>query len=364
MHVLILSCNTGQGHNSAAHAIKEALQRRGDSCEFHNALLFLSQVHDKIICDGHTFVYRRMPKLFGVGYRYEERHSPKFICSQMRLGVGKFQAFIEKRNFDAVICTHSFASILVNEYKKQTGHNILNAFVATDYTCCPGAPESECDIYFTPHPLLNSEFVSCGISSTKVVPLGIPVSEQFLIPTEKAAARKELGLPNNKKIVLVGCGSMGCGPIVKMSALLSRRLPGELIVVACGNNSRLLERLTRLEHGNILPLPYTKKMALYLSAADVFISKAGGLSTTEAICKQTPLLYIDAVPGCETRNIDFMIENGYASSADSPKDAVNKVIGILNNPKHALSGIKECRSHLAPNPADAICSYIENHIKS
>ena len=99
MNILILSCNTGQGHNSAAHAIKDALERRGHICETQNALLFLSLVDDKVISNGHSFVYKRLPKLFGVGYRYEERHEPKFICRQMRRGIGKFKRFLDENNF-------------------------------------------------------------------------------------------------------------------------------------------------------------------------------------------------------------------------------------------------------------------------
>ena len=136
------------------------------------------------------------------------------------------------------------------------------------------------------------------------------------------------------------------------------KMPKALVIVACGHNERLLDRLARLGRANIMPLPYTKKMHLYLSAADVFISKAGGLSTSEAIYAGVPLLYIDAVPGCETRNIEFMLGNNFATAADSPHDAANKVVGILNNPKKALDKTATCLSGMAPNPADAICDEV------
>lgn len=364
MHILILSCSTGQGHNSAALAIKEAVERRGDTCEFHNALLFLSQIYDRVVCDGHVFIYKRFPKLFGVGYRFEENHPPTIIINQMKLGVKKFAKFFESKNFDAIVCTHSFASLIVNEYKKRSGSKVPLAFVSTDYTCCPGAPESEADLYFAPHPLLRGEFEASGIKPESFFPFGIPVSNKFIEKRDKSEARRELGLPQNRKIVLLGCGSMGCGPIAKLAALLSRRLPDALIVVVCGNNLRLLERLTRLEHDNIIPLPYTKKMALYLAASDVYITKAGGLSTTETILSDVPLLYIDAVPGCETRNIDFMVGNNFAAAAESHTDVINKVIGILNNPQKALDGVKKCRSSLADDPAEAICAQLEKFLAS
>lgn len=362
MRVLLLSCNTGQGHNSAALAVKEELERRGHTCEFHNSLLFVSQLYDKVICDGHVFIYRRFPKLFGVGYRFEEKHPPTIIVNQMKLGLKKFANFIEENHFDAIVCSHSFSSLLVNEYKRRYDSNIPLAFISTDYTCCPGAPESNADRYFSPHPLLTPEFEAAGVDSEKVFPFGIPVSKKFIDKRDKMDTRASLGLPRDKKIVLLGCGSMGCGPIAKIAALLSRRLPNALVLVACGNNVRLLERLTRIDGKNILPLPYTKRMADYIAASDLYITKAGGLSTTECVLSEVPLLYIDAVPGCETRNIDFMIGNKFATAADGITDVVNKTIGILNNPARALDGIKKCRESLAPNPAESICIELEKFI--
>ncbi len=363
MRVLILSCNTGQGHNTAALAIKEAFEKKGHSCDMQNTLLFLSKVHDTIICDGHVFVYKRLPKLFGVGYRYEENHEPKFIRSQLRLGVKKFGEFLKGNNFDVIVCTHVFSSILVNEYKKKTGYDCPCAFISTDYTCHPGAFESSADLYFTPHPALTDEFVSAGIDKTKIYPLGIPISQKFLSCVSKEEAREALSLPPDKKIVLVGGGSMGCGPIVRLSDLLSQRLSEDgLVVVACGSNEQLLERIAKLKSPNILPLPYTKRMDLYLDAADLYLSKAGGLSTTEAVFKQIPLLYIAAVPGCESRNIDFMTSQGYADSADTPEDARDAAVSILQNPEKARERISGCRALLPDDPAQAICQEVEKLI--
>lgn len=363
MRILILSCNTGQGHNTAAHSIKEALDKRGDSYEMKNALRFLSQTADDIICDGHVFLYRRLPKLFGVGYRFEERHSPKFICNQLRRGIGKLQKYLSENHFDAIICTHIFAAILVNELKKKTGLKIFTGLITTDFTCYPGSVEASADAYFIAHPLLTGDYLQLGISKEKIIPCGIPVSQQFLTKENSISARQSLGLPLDRHIVLVSGGSMGAGPIVKMSKLLSNRLSDSLIVVACGTNTRLIQKISSLNMPNILALPFTKKMALYLDAADVYLSKAGGLSTAEAVMKEIPLVYINAVPGCETRNIEFMTKNSYAAAAFTPEDAVMRTVYALNHKDSAKAGISKCRSELALNPADYICEHISVSIK-
>ncbi len=368
MRILILSCSTGQGHNTAAKAVKEAFERNGDTCEMKSALMFLSQVADDVICDGHVFLYKRLPKLFGVGYRFEERHSPKFICNQLRRGVGKLEKYLSENSFDAIVCTHVFGSILVNELKKKTGVNYPVALIGTDYTCHPGTIESNADMNFIAHPLVAKEYLNVGIPSENIYAGGIPVSSNFITPGVKREARNMLGLPQDKKIVLLSCGSMGCGPLIKLSHLLSRRLHDEaIIVVACGNNNALFETLSQSDCHNIFPIPFTKNLHIYLDAADLYLTKAGGLSTTEAIYKETPIVYINAVPGCETRNIDFMTENGYAAAAFSPEEAVNRVVFALNHPQSVKKGIKSCKNALSPDPAqfvrDTVFEYVSKNKK-
>lgn len=364
MRILILSCNTGQGHNSAAHALKEALERHGDVCDIHNALLFLSPTKDKIICNGHVFVYRNLPRLFGLGYRYEEKHPPTFICKQLSHGIGKIHDFLLQNPYDAIICVHVFAAILVNEMKKETGMQIYTSFVSTDYTCCPGALQSEADTYFTPHPLLNDEFFRAGIAQDTVVPCGIPVSRVFLNRVPKTEARRVLGLPQDREIVLIGCGSMGAGSIEDLAIRLSEKLgDAAFIIVCCGSNQRMLSKMLRLEHSNILPLGYTRRMSLYMDAADLYLSKAGGLSTTEAVMKQLPLIYMNAVPGCETKNIEFMTRHGFAAASFSDEEALQLVDQVLKNPESARAKIAECRQALPADPADVICEYIRHHLE-
>lgn len=362
MNILILSCNTGQGHNTAAAAVLEAFEKKGHTAKIENTLLFISKIHDDIISDGHVFIYKNFPKLFGVGYRFEENHEPKFIQNQLRLGAKKFGEYLSKNNYDAIVCTHVFSAILVNEYKKKTGDTIPCGFISTDYAVYPGALECQADLYFTAHPLQNNEFIEAGISEDKIYPFGIPVSYKFIENISKDKAREELELPTDSKIVLIGGGSMGCGPIAALASMISEKLPHAFVIVACGNNERLIEQISRLGQHNILPLPYTNRMDLYLSAADLYLTKAGGLSTTEAIYKAVPLLYINAVPGCETRNIDFMSAHSYASVAFTPEEASSLAVEIVNNPENAINSIIKCRSQLPPDPAMAIVGKIEETV--
>ena len=78
MKTLILSCDTGEGHNSCAKAIAEEFLSRGEECDICEALHFLSEGAQKLITSGHTFMYRHTPKLYQSGYRFSENHPDMF----------------------------------------------------------------------------------------------------------------------------------------------------------------------------------------------------------------------------------------------------------------------------------------------
>lgn len=74
MKTLILSCNTGEGHNSCAKAIKEYFDSKKEVCIIQDGLEFISPRVSDVVSRGHAFIYRRMPFLFKYGYEYSEKH--------------------------------------------------------------------------------------------------------------------------------------------------------------------------------------------------------------------------------------------------------------------------------------------------
>lgn len=318
MNFLILTCSTGGGHNSTAAAISEYLTAQGHGCQEIDCLSFLSPAKAKLISDGHVLLYRKAPKLFGMGYRFEEQHTPKFILSQCEGCAEAFARAVRDANCDALICVHVFASLIATA-AIQYGMKQPFYFVATDYTCSPGVSSGEPNAFFIPHPALTEEFIACGVPADKIVPTGIPVRTQFYERGDKIQARRKLDLPETGKLVLLTCGSMGAGPMEDLALLLDLSLRHEdHLAVICGTNVKLVERLHKAPlSSRVHIIGFTHEMNTYMDASDLILTKPGGLTTTEVLAKHLPLVYINAVPGCETRNLDFMVQRGYARTADS-----------------------------------------------
>jgi len=359
MRVLILSANTGGGHNSTANALGEQLQKLNVEYKIADALAYISEKVSDFISKGHSYIYRNMPKLFGMGYRYEERHSTAFIYSQCAKGAKALQEELEAGQYTAVICTHVFGGLMMTEVKKKTGDPTPCYFVSTDYTCHPGVSDLKMDGYFIPHRMLLGEFVRNGIVADKLFATGIPVNSKFYEEEDKNTVRVELGLPIDKRIVMLSCGSMGCGKMEKSALKLYEELPQDAaLVVLCGNNQKTYDALKPHLGDRLYAVGYTKEMWRYMTAADIYITKPGGLTTSEAIVKRVPMIFINAVPGCETRNYDFLIECGVASGVKKWKRLIGLVNEFLNKPaipQAQMEAMKEFTPHVA---AELICKKV------
>ena len=242
MRFLILSGSTGGGHNSAAMAIKEYCEAQGNECEIKDALTFCSEGKAYLVNNGHVFIYKKAPKLFGLFYHLLEK-KPKeegnnsILYDIITFGGKGLYKYLKANHYDAIICTHIFAGMLVTHIKAKYNLDIKIHLVATDYTCSPGAYEVDADYIFIPHRYLLDEFKSYGIKEEKLISSGIPVRSSFYERTDKLTAKKDLGLPTDKKIVLLMGGSMGCGPIAKLSETICKKMAEDShLVVISGNN--------------------------------------------------------------------------------------------------------------------------------
>lgn len=343
MRILLLSCNTGGGHNSAAAAICAHFVERGVTCDVRDALLFVSEFHTTVLSRGHSFMYRHMPRLFGVGYRFEEKHQPFFLYKQLSLGAKKFYAFLNENAYDAVVCTHIFGNMLVTETRRKYGVSIPHFSVTTDYTLHPGTDMIDASRFFIAAEQLRSLFLDVGIPNERIISSGIPVSSAFLKAEDRQSARLRLGLPAEGKTVLLFSGSIGCGKLHRIATELEHRLPQDCtLVVLCGNNARMYKRMRKKCGLRMTVVGYTNQVAEYMAAADLCIAKPGGLSTTEMLTMGLPMILLLTVPGCETHNLDFFEGLGVAEGTDDWTEAVRMTLELIEDDVR----LADMRAHL------------------
>lgn len=340
MKVLVLSCDTGGGHNTCGRAVTEACRQRQIPCGMDDAFRFVSPALSRCVSYGFDRVYRYTPGLFGAGYRFSENHPRAFrrrsaACRFWILGAKKLARLIREQGYDTIVCTHIFSGMLATEARNRHGLTVKTCFVATDYTCYPGSGSFDLDYYYIPHEELRKKYEAAGVPTERIRVSGIPVREGFLRRGEKAAARRTLGLPEECRHLMVMCGSMGCGPMEEMSELLLEKLPRNgFVSVLCGNNRSLAETLERRCGGDARFRIYgfTDLVPQLMDSADLYLTKPGGISVTEAAHKGLPMVFIDAVAGCETHNMRFFLERGAAVTADDVAALTETCLALLEEP--------------------------------
>ncbi len=365
MRLLILSCNTGEGHNAAAKAIREYFEKRNAVCDIKDAIAIRSPQKSRQISRQYAFVCRHIPKLFDALYRHAYEHrarngSRSHLYKQAILSCDALERFLQAHSYDGIICTHVVSAMMLTELKRRGSLPTKTYLVTTDHVCHPGTEETSLDAYFIPSKELTEDFCKNGIPASKIIPTGIPAAHDFYTKLSKTEAKRKLGIAEDKKIVLLMGGSMGCGPIKALVKKLPKRLPENgMLIVICGSNRRLYNTLAAAPLGDkVQIIGYTDAVPLYMDAAELMLTKPGGLSCTEAAAKALPMIFFDVISPYEMANVSFFTERGCAQRGSSISALCSLTQACLDEPARLKDMSEALRKAFTGCAAEKIYDYI------
>lgn len=392
--VLIMSASTGGGHNRAARAIKEELEQKtidgfNIQCEIVDSLKLVNNTMDKIISRGYEKSAIYTPKAYGSVYRFSEtslvsknEFKGNLLTSLM---AKKFKKLLNDSRPDLIIGTHPFPMIALSTLKKHSDggsdhglhlgdhHNTIDVppmiSVLTDYTTHSTWIQNEIDYYIVGHEYVKELLTYEGVDAEKIKPFGIPVEKSFLSNRDKEEVLNELGLSSDKLTVLLMGGSFGAGNIKEtLEELLDIDRDFQILVIT-GRNESLKEKLekklaTHNHNKNICVLGYTNKMNDILASIDVLITKPGGLTTTEALLKDVPMIVPYYIPGQEEENLDFLSNCG-AALRTTKKYTLSVLLKVLIDDPSRLDMLKKnIKSIRKFNSSQNIANLVEDVLLS
>ena len=380
--VLIMSASTGGGHNRAAKAMKDEIEKKcidGEhiTCEIIDSLKLINTTMDKIISSGYEKSAKYTPKAWGGVYKMSDanivsKHEYKGNLFNTLLA-SKLKKLLKERKPDLIIGTHPCPMIALSTLKKKYPYrNAFNSFfvpplisVLTDYTAHSTYIQDEIDYYIAGDEYVKEVLISEGVDGDKIKPYGIPVEKSFLEHREKSVVLEELGLAPDKFTVLLMGGSFGAGNIKDtLKELLEIDRDFQIIVIT-GRNETLKEKLEKsLEKytidKNISILGFTQDMNDILSAVDIIVSKPGGLTTTECLLKELPMIIPYYIPGQEEENMDFLSNCG-AALRTSKKFTISVLLKVLiDNPMRMELLKNNIKSVKKQNTAEDIANLVSN----
>ena len=364
MKILILSCNTGEGHNSASRALKEEFDSFGIECEIKDTLSFASKKISDYISNIYIQMALKAPnmwgKIYNAGKNFPRTRAKSPVYYANSLYSERMAKYINKNDFDVLVMPHLYPGEAATYLRKRGKIKAKLYMVATDYAPCPFFEEVEVDRYFIPHADLVDDYVERGIERDQLIVSGIPVSRRFNNRLSKDEARKKVGLPEGKKIALIMTGSMGFGNTKTISDKLLRDAPDMLQIILGGNNEDLKATLRKeyLDKENIRILDFTKEVPVYMDACDILFTKPGGLTSTEACVKNIPLVHTAPIPGNEIENAEFFRDHGLSIYNEDTERSVREAVALLNDPELTRKMIMAQDTQINADAAMQIAKYI------
>ncbi|TMQ64858.1 MAG: glycosyltransferase [Candidatus Eisenbacteria bacterium] len=366
--IAILHASAGSGHRSAAKALAAAIVQRSPPATVRelDTLVFASRLYRGTYAASYNAMAARAPALWGALYHSWAlapvyRGTAPVRLAVDRLNLRRLVRVFEREPCDAVVCTHFLPIEALSPSRAHGRLRVPLYCVITDFGAHPFWAFPHVDRYFVASDEVATELVGLGVPEKRIEVSGIPVDPRFATLIGAEAARERFGLDGGRPVVLVMGGGHGVGPLSDLADRLASLEAGPHVLVVCGSNRRLREQVDQLpagRTGRIRTFGFTPDVDGLLEAADVVVSKAGGLTCSEALVKRAPLVIFKPTPGQEVRNARYLEQGGAAVHADSVEEVEATVREWLSDPA-ARERVRQAASRLArPHAAETIAERV------
>jgi len=338
----VLSVSAGAGHVRAADAVvKAASTAKPPLIATHLDLLTLvPKDFRKLYGEQYIRLVEKLPQLWSYLYSTTDRPSRDSLIGKLKraaekLNTRKLNAEIERFAPDVILCTHFLPAELLSRQKSK-GRSLPPIWVqVTDFDVHALWVHSHVDRYCVANEEVAFRLADRGVPRERITVTGIPVMPQFSAPLDRAICAGELGLKPETFTVLMMAGGAGVGGLDTLAERVLRLPDPPQLVALAGRNADLLQRLNALarQHpGKLFPLGFTTTVERVMTAADLVVTKPGGLSVSECLAKQRPMLLVSPIPGQEERNADYLLESGAAIKAVDGATLVFKLANLMAEP--------------------------------
>jgi processive 1,2-diacylglycerol beta-glucosyltransferase len=327
--VLILTASYGNGHLQASKALYQQFVEQG--IEHVRIVNLMKEGHPFINLITTTLINTSIKSSrFGLDYygwcyywTRETKQTALFQKSMTFLGQRKLRELIEQEQPDVVVNTFPFGAS--PEVCRSMG--IQNFTVLTDYALHASWLHTNVDKYYVATEELKQQIVFKGVSKDQVEVSGIPIRQEFA--TESKMSRDRKG-----RIVLVMATDSSVNSYMEDMLSALAMFPHYRIVVICGHNEKLRHRLLDLfaTNPNICLLGYVDNVHEWMSQATCIITKAGGLTVTEALVLRLPIFIFKPHAGQEKENALYLSSRGVASISNNLEELITNMQYLFQRP--------------------------------
>ena len=285
---------------------------------------------------------------------------------------GKFTELVRKRRPLAIICTHITAANVAVAARMLTGQRFPIVCVPTDYETEGLWPHLSTDLFCVATESMAETLRPRLVPEQRIRITGIPTREDFRASYDRVQTRQRLDLPQDKRIVLALAGAYLPRPYVHFRTALDNLLPylhtfSDTLhfVFVAGNDAEYAGHLRRAcsdlgISDCVTVLEYVEGMAGLMAASDLVICKSGGLTVTECLCAQVPMILLGRAYGQENANVRLLTAHGAAMHVTTWRELLEALRHVSRSPESARSMLVNGSFLRHPDAArDIACAAIE-----
>lgn len=318
--ILIIYATAGIGHKKASLAVKAALDEIApgsadvsiiDALDYTNAFFKWSYLK------AYLLMVNKLPTFWGLSYYITDNRYVDILISFLRrvnnwANSRKLERHLAETQPDVIVSTHFFASEVISDLKKRGLCRSKLITVVTDYRLHAWWVADDTDMYVVGGEDAKKDLLEWKVPEDKIRVFGIPVEPVFSKSHDAMAILQKSGLAEDKFTILVVGGGFGVGPIAEIIRIAGS-ISGDIQIIAvCGHNETLVRQLEAVKgalKADLKILGFVNNVYEYMEIAEVLISKSGGITVSESLAKELPLIVISPIIGQETRNCDFLIDH-------------------------------------------------------
>ena len=373
--ILIFYASYGGGHLTAAKSIENYLKQNysNTSIELIDCMKYINKPIEKITTAAYREMAKKLPWAWGKIYSDSQKGPLAHITTRSnKIMAIKLLRLLREKQPDLIISTHPFGSQMCSYLKRKEKIHAKIATIMTDF-----APHDQwligkeyTDYYFVAHNKMKDYLKLQNIEDNKISATGIPISSRFLEDFDTNSILKSFGLDPNKQTILFFAGGefgLGKNQTINIFECIINNFKNIQMVAIAGKNEKMKKQFEYIvnlcgRENSIKVLPFTDKVPELMHISDLVITKPGGLTVTESLASNLPILVINPIPGQEEENAEFLEENRIAIWLKK-KDDVEQVLNNLLNNKEKLLEMKENTKKLANKyAARDICKILMDNI--
>lgn len=341
LRVLVFSATYGAGHVKAAEALIAAIRINNSEVEIihEDAIALINKGLNHILRSSYISLIKHAPKIWGkVYYRTQEIADNSLLQRFLNtFGRRHFVNYIQDLKPDVIVCTYPTVAGVLAQLRLKGQLSIPIVTVVTDYTVHSQWIHSGVDRYIVGSSQVARGLMERGIEASRILVSGIPVNPRFEHEADKDERLSKLGLEKNRLTFLIMGGAYGVLDKAKWMCDLIANFEGPVqTIIVCGKDRKLyrtLDPVVKEARNPIIQLNFVNYVDELMSIADVIITKAGGLTVSESLTKQLPMIVFKPIPGQEENNARYIEEIGAGRIAHSDQEFVRIFNELVTNPQ-------------------------------